>query len=73
MRSRRLHLPGARKPRRAKLATLLFVELVVQWANVTAFIVPNAYELARPCDVFSDVIRARPVPISCCAYLNTIR
>ena len=47
-----------RKPRRVKLATLLFVELVVQWVNVSFFIIPNAYELARSCDIFSRIIRA---------------
>ena len=59
-----------RKPRRAKLATLLFVELVVQWVNVTAFIIPNAYELARPCDFFSTVIRAQPAlePMYACVF-----
>lgn len=56
---------GGRKPRRAKLATLLFVELVVQWVNVTAFIIPNAYELARTCDFFSTIIRARASASAC--------
>ena len=51
-----LHL--RRKPRRAKLATLLFIELVVQWVNICAFIIPNAYMLGRPCDFFSKIIRA---------------
>ncbi|BDA51093.1 hypothetical protein COCOBI_17-3130 [Coccomyxa sp. Obi] len=41
-----------RKPRRRKLAVLLFTELVVQWINVSFFLVPNINLLARPCDVW---------------------
>jgi hypothetical protein len=47
-----------RNPRRAKLATLLFVELCTQWVHICAFIAPNIYELARPCDFFASFIGA---------------
>ncbi|EIE21255.1 alpha/beta-hydrolase [Coccomyxa subellipsoidea C-169] len=44
------------KPRRKKLATLLFTELVAQWVNVTFFLVPNIQLLANPCGMFSVLV-----------------
>lgn len=58
-------VPGAaapcRKPRRAKIATLLFVELLLTWLNTTFFIIPNAFWLAtyRSCRFFSNIVRER--------------
>ncbi|BDA51087.1 hypothetical protein COCOBI_17-3070 [Coccomyxa sp. Obi] len=44
------------KPRRRKLALLLFTELVVQWINVCSYLVPNINLLARPCAMFSNLV-----------------
>lgn len=46
-----------RKPRRRKLAVLLFTELVAQWINVTSFLVPNINLLASSCCIFSVLVR----------------
>jgi hypothetical protein len=45
------------------LATLLFTELVVQWINVTFFLVPNINLLANPCSFLSQLVR-EPLPLS---------
>ena len=36
---------------------LMLTELVCQWMNTAAFVVPNAALLARPCEYFSVIIR----------------
>lgn len=46
-----------RKPRRRKLAVLLFTELVARWINVTSFLVPNINLLASSCSIFSVLVR----------------
>lgn len=51
-----------RKPRRKKLAILLMTELVTQWVNVTFFLVPNINLLARPCDIWSILVREQILP-----------
>lgn len=46
-----------RKKRRARFATLMLVELVCQWINTAAFVIPNAFLLAKPCDYFNVIVR----------------
>ena len=36
---------------------LMSTELICQWINTAAFVVPNAALLARPCHYFSLIIR----------------
>ncbi len=45
-----------RKPRRRRLAILLLTELVLQWINVSFYLVPNINLLARPCAMFSNLV-----------------
>lgn len=51
-----------RKPRRRRLAVLLFTELVVQWINVSFYLVPNINLLAHPCAKFSTLVRESSSP-----------
>ena len=46
-----------RSRRRRKFATLMLIELAAQWINVAFFILPNAFLLARPCDLSSKLVR----------------
>ena len=46
-----------RSRRRRKFATLMLIELAAQWINVAFFILPNAVLLARPCDLFTKLVR----------------
>ena len=38
----------------------MLIELVAQWINVAFFILPNAVLLARPCDLFTKLVREAP-------------
>ena len=35
----------------------MLIELAAQWINVAFFILPNAVLLARPCDLFTKLVR----------------
>lgn len=61
---RRSDGPCFRKPRRRKLAVLLFTELITQWINITFFLIPNIYLLCRPCSMFSSLVREHACPPS---------
>ncbi|CAL5228580.1 g11739 [Coccomyxa viridis] len=56
-RSYTAHRLGKRwKLRRRRFAVLMSTELICQWINTAAFVVPNAALLARPCHYFSLII-----------------
>ena len=41
----------------------MLIELAAQWINVAFFILPNAVLLARPCDLFTKLVREASLPI----------
>ncbi len=49
---------------------LMSTELICQWINTAAFVVPNAALLARPCHYFSLIIREPFEPFNAVALLT---